>query len=337
MRRVPAILLVIFFAAPLLFTAFMTVGVSTWVLDRGFYLSLLQDDRLYQLPTGTGTWWVGDIQGMQGLESRAALLAAREVVSPAWMKAQALGITGQLFDFLQGRGNGFDLTVDMVPVKTALRGEAGRRFADTLARQLPVGGSAADFATGSKRLPVARPPSISVEKASAIIQAGLPAFITSVPDTAHLSDNQFSRSPWGWGPRFPALGALVLADVILLAMGLGFWIAAGFVGGETRFERLQWLGWPLLVPAAGVLLTGLTVMLAFPPGWLGWAIGQAHLETQGFAPSFVDALVAAARQAILRVGTGFIATGAIAAGAALGLLAWSWSIPAEERSPRQGA
>ena len=329
MRRVPAILIVLFIAVPLLFTALMTIAVSTWVFDRGFYTAVIDDEKLYQLPDASGSWWVDDVPGIEGLRGRAALRAAREVLTPAYMRSQAIGVVNQVFDYLQGRTGGFDLRFDLVPLKTALRGEPGKRFAQVLARELPVGGSASAFTVTPRSLPVARPASVPVDKAAAVIEAGLPTFAASLPDTARLSDDPSFHS--GWVPRFPVLGALVLADLILLVFAAGFLVAAAFVGGETRFERLQWLGWPLLVPAVGVFLIGLLVSFGLFSGWMQWGITQAHLEDQGFTLSFVDAVIRAAGRVISRVGTGFIATGAVAAGAALGLLAWSWSIPASAR------
>ena len=44
-----------------------------------------------------------------------------------------------------------------------------------------------------------------------------------------------------------------------------------------------------------------------------------------------SALIDAARHVAARAGIGFLATGGIGAGLSLGLLAWSWSIPHDER------
>jgi hypothetical protein len=111
----------------------------------------------------------------------------------------------------------------------------------------------------------------------------------------------------------------------------GFWTAAAFVGGETRFERLQWFGWSLLAPAAGVLLMGLLVTLSSLTPWMRWGIENVQLLPLGFNESFISALIDAGRHVLTRVGVGFLATGGIGVGISLGLLAWSWSIPHEER------
>jgi hypothetical protein len=335
MRRVPAILLVIIFAVPLLGAALLTISISTWVLDRSFYISIMDNDSLYQIPdaTSSATWWADSIPGFEGLDNKAVRQASREVLTPDYLRSQAVSVINQVFDLLQGRGNP-TVTIDLTPVKAALRGDQGRRFAQELAKDLPVGGTVAGFAAKAKTLPRSRPASISVDQAAAIIRAGLPAFTSSIPDTVRVGDEYtFATWPFEHGTGINVLGLLILGDVILLLFGCGFWIAAAFVGGETKYERLQWLGWVLLVPAAGVFLVGLLTMTGVFSGWATWGIGQARLETAGFAPTFVTALMDSVRQAITRVGVGFIATGAVAAGAALGLLAWSWSIPSSERKP----
>jgi hypothetical protein len=332
MRRVPAILIVIFLAVPLFLSAFFTISISTWALDSGFYATLLGDDRLYEIPDGSAPWWAEAVPDLDPLGYRAAVQASREVLTPAYLRGQALSVVDEVFGFLRGQSGRFGLSVDLKPVKAALVGEPGRRFSQALARDLPVGGAAADFRVGARTLPRFRPASLTVERAAAMIQAGLPAFAASLPDTARLSDSpSFNATPFAWGPGFDILGALVFGDFVLLLFACGFWVAAAFVGGANRYERLQWLGWSLLVPAVGVFLVGLVTLTGAFTGWASWGIGQARLETLGFSGSFVDALMETARHALMRVGVGFAATGAVAAGIALALLGWSWSIPTPRR------
>ncbi len=337
MRRVAAILIVVFLVCPLLFAALMTLSFSTWTFDRGFYLALLDDARLYQVPdaVSSASWSEQVIDGTGGLRWRSLGRAAGVVVTPEYARGQALSVVNQVFDILDGRARTRDVTIDVAPVKAALlRVDTGRRFARLLAEDLPVNGSAAGFTVMPGRLPVSRPSSISVERAAALIQTGLPVFVSSIPDVVRLGNEPtvpVGHSRWGGGPRMPIAGFLFLADAILLLLAVGFAVAAAFVGGATRFERLQWLGWSLLAPAAGVLLTGLIVVLSFFAPWVQWGIEHVRLEIQGFSPGFISAVIDVARHALSRIGTGFLATGAIGAGVALGLLGWSWSIPQGER------
>jgi hypothetical protein len=332
MRRVPAILIVVFLACPLLFTALVTLSLSTWTFDRGFYLGLLNDSRLYQLPDTTygATWSSAIIEGTGGLEWKTVGRAAREILTPEYLRGQTQRVVGQVFDALEGRTRWFDISIDAAPLKAALRGDAGRRFARLLAEDLPLGGRATDFRMVPGRLPVSRPSSVSVEQAAAAIRAGIPTFLSSIPDTIRVSDEP-SMGRQDWRGPLPFLGGLVLGGIVLLVFGAGFLVAAAFLGGATPFERIQWCGWPLIPPAAGMLLLGLVVMAG--SAWIPWGLGRVQLGEYGFSASFVAALTEAVRHAASRVGIAFLATGGIAAGAALGLLAWSWSIPRGDRKP----
>jgi hypothetical protein len=336
MRRVPAILIVVFLACPLLFASFIAIAVSTWTLDRHFYLSLLDDTRLFQVPdaVSSASWSESVIEGTGGLQWKSVGRAAAVVLTPAYLRSQAARVVNQVFDFLDGRSGPFDISIDTTPVKAALKGEAGRRFARLLAEDLPVRGSAADFRLGPGKLPVSRPSDVSVGRAAAIIQAGLPAFVSTIPDTLRLNADPWfgvQGNPRTGGPRFHLFGALLAAGIILLLISGGFLTAAAFVGGETRFERLQWFGWPLLASAAGVLLVGLLVTLVSFAPWIRGGIESAQLQTQGFSASFISALIDAVRHVVTRAAVGFLAVGGIGAGVSLGLLAWSWSIPRTER------
>jgi hypothetical protein len=337
MRRVPAILIVLFLACPLFFAALLTVSVSTWALDRNFYLGLLSDERLYQVPDATtsATWGAAAIPGLEGISWRSVGRAAREILTPSYLRGQALRITGDVFDTLEGRESVAEISVDLAPVKKALLGNAGTRFARALAEDLPVGGAAADFKVTRSSLPGSRPASISVDRAAAIIQSGLPTLVKSIPDTYRIGDAEtYHFDLWHWGrfPRFSALGVLIFVDVVLLLIAGGFWVAAAFTGGANTFERLQWLGWSLLAPAVGVLAFGLLINLSMFWGWIRWGIESARLATQGFGEGFAAALLDAVRHGMMRIGTGFIATGAIAGGAAAGLLAGSWAMPRTART-----
>jgi hypothetical protein len=333
-RRVLAVLLVVILACPLLAFGLVTVSLSAGVMDRQFTLGLLDDARLYQLPDAVSgaTWSTDVIEGTGGLQWKSVARAARVVLTPDYLRGQARRVVNQVFDSLEGRADWFDLSVDATPIKVALRGDAGRRFARLLAEDLPTGGRLEDFRVSPGRLPVSRPAGMSVDRAAALLQAGIPAFLSSIPDTIRLSDapaEGFRSMPGGSyhpeGPRFSATAAVMIAGIVVLAFGAGLLVAAAFLGGRTARERVQWCGWPLLVPAAGVLLAGLAAMAT--SAWIPMGIANARLELYGVAPSFVAAIIDAARHTASRVGVTFLAAGGIATGLSLGLLAWSWAVP----------
>ena len=331
MRRVPAILIVIFIACPLLSGALLTISLSTWAMDRHFFRDLVGDTRLYQLPdaVSTATWATAEIEGSGGLQWKTIARAARVILTPEYLRGQALRLVDQVFDSLDGRSPRWALSVDVAHLKRALQGPDGARFARLLAEDLPVGGSRESFRVAPGRLPVSRPATLTAEQAAGIIQAGLPTLLRSVPDALRVDGGPvvaWHDTCWS-GPRFPISGWLLGAGLVLLALGAGALTAAAFVGGEVARERLQWYGGPLLVPAAGTLVVGLLVLAGLSAPWLRASLAGAHLVEAGFAPSFIAAVADAARRAAARVAVGFLATGGISAGVAFGLLAWSWAQP----------
>ena len=56
MRKAVAAVLVAVLVFPLLLAALMTFSVSTWVFNRGFYLQLVSDERIYEAILSETAW-----------------------------------------------------------------------------------------------------------------------------------------------------------------------------------------------------------------------------------------------------------------------------------------
>jgi hypothetical protein len=284
MRSVPAALIAVFLVVPLFLAALFTISVSTWVLDRGFYAELIDDERLYEVPKTAdreSLEWAAQATGITLLRDPALV---KQIVTPGYMRSQALSVLNQAFDFVEGRSRSFDPLIDLIPLKKALTAMGGTRA----------------------------------------------ALASRTPDSIRLSEMPETRyiPPRWWGVSgFSALGALVLADVILLVLAGGFWVAAAFIGGANARERLLWLGGCLAPPAALVFLSGLGSLVPLAGGWMWAGIRSAGLESLGYGPGFPAALFDAARHAVGRVATGFLATGAVAAGIAVAMIVIAVTMP----------
>jgi hypothetical protein len=174
---------------------------------------------------------------------------------------------------------------------------------------------------------------MSVSRAAESIRASLPAFLKTVPDRLRVAEGSgplLRARELGFSPGFSALRSIVIADIVFLAVAAGFWVLAGFVGGAEVRSRLLWLGWSLFAPALAVFVVGLVARLGVPWQTVSSSIRQARLEDLGFSGSFVQGVIEAARTVVLRLSTSFLATGAIAGGISLGLLAWAWGTPRED-------
>lgn len=283
MRSIPAAFIAVLLVVPLFLAALMTVSVSTWVLDRGFYASLIDDERLYEIPAGIGKSEWEEVARDTGIPLLRDPALLREVVTASYMRSQALSVLNEAFDFIDGRSQTFDPSIDLVPLKKAIAAKGGARA----------------------------------------------ALAARTPDRIRLSEMPETRyvPPRWWGRSgFSALGALVLADVILLALACGSWVAAAFVGGATARERMLWLGGSLLPPSLLVFLCGLGSLVPLVGGWILAGIQSAGLEAFGYGPGFSTAVFEAARHAAGRIATGFLATGGVAAGIGTGLLVWAMTM-----------
>jgi len=342
-RSFPAALIAVFLVFPLFLGALSLIGLSTWALDRGFYAEILSDVRLYQIPDAmsAATHVHVDLPGSTSLTLRVSPRALKPILSSHYMQTQALAALGSFFDYLEGKSSAPDPTVDLAPVKRALLGKEGKQFARALVEDLPRGGLASRFTVSPGRLPETLPSSLTVEQATAIVAAGLPTFVSAIPDRIRVSDYPEWRA-WEAAQlglqRFPVIRGFILTDIILSLLAAAVWVAAAFLGGTDSRQRLQWLGWSFLAPAAAVFLVGLFFTLSLLSQGIRLGLAAAQLQSMGFDAGFGDAILNVAQVTVQRVGVSFLAAGAIAAGASLALLGFSWSLPkGRPERPADGA
>jgi hypothetical protein len=341
MRKVIAAVLDVVLAVPLILAALILLALSSWVLDRGFYLRLVSDERLYTAFLDEGLppalerakEFVKDpyVAELDGIPPQVLAPALREVLTPAYLRGEAVRLVNEVFDALEGRRPVAPLALDLAPLKESLAGEAGGRFARTLAAALPVcaAGQAPVIAGGT--LPRCRPPQANVEQTAARIRADLPRLLERFPDRYPLEPREAGfagETAWyRWGP--PGIRWLPVAAVIIALIGGGVLVGASFLAGRNRREVLQWLGWPLAVPAALVFLSGLAILLSsaglwwvrrgplpFRHGWMMREVPEVGYEI--------------ARTVIRTVSHGFLASGGVALALAVGLLVAAYTLPPRE-------
>ncbi|HKZ85901.1 MAG TPA: hypothetical protein VJ793_19875 [Anaerolineae bacterium] len=337
MRKVLAVLLIAFVVFPMALATLSTIAVSTWALDRNFYTDLVGDPRLYDallsedVPNYFGRRIA--VREVDGVPARALSQALREVVTPEYLAGEATRIVDQVFAVIEGESSTFVITLDVAPLKDALRGEAGRRFAQTLAANLPACASGQESRAPGGTIVRCLPSNVSVEEATGVIVNALPAYLDEVPDQIDLARDRvfLTGVARGWNTVALGQGALNFAVLILVLITGGLWLAAAFIGGEDRRERLLWLGWSLLVPAVLVFALGLLVGADFSAGWVRFGLSQARFGDFEASDSFRLALQDVARAALDTVANGFLMAGGVAGGIAIGLIAWGYTTPKTRR------
>ena len=342
MRQAIAVLLLVLLALPLATGALCLFAVSGWIADRGFYLGLAADERIYQgllderLPGALerAQRWVREPTGLalDGLPPRVLLPALRELVTPAWLRDQAVRLVNEAFDTLEGRRPPQRPSLDLTALKRSLAGEGGERFALALAGALPPCPAGEQAVLPGATLPRCRPDSQTVEAAAARIRASLPSLAARFPDRWPLDREAAvgwpERGGWWFAAPDRRPGRWLVAAGVALALLAGAGLAgAAFLAGRNRREILQWLGWPLAAPAALVLLIGLGLRLGaagagwWAGGWPGWGSWPDW--------SLAAVWIEVGRAALSTVSTGFLAAGGITLGLAAGLVAWGLSTPPE--------
>ncbi|MBN1835686.1 MAG: hypothetical protein JW820_07540 [Spirochaetales bacterium] len=340
MRKAAAVILVILLVVPLVLGALWLFSVSTWILDRGFYLQLVSDERLYEAllqEADRGEPMLREpprIPGFDGVPPEALSRALRAVLTPSYLRSQALALVNDTFDALEGRAGNLELHLDLAPLKAQLLGQDGRRFAQHLASALPVCAPDVDPAAPEALPYRCRPAGTSVESAAETIYRRLPELLAEVPDLYPLAAEQI---PSGLGPEgelwFGLAGSvrLVWISIILAVVAGGFWVGTAFVGGSSRREVVQWLGWPLVPPAILMLVSGLSIravrLWRWLPRELQRALGGEHWRNLALS----EALAAVLDRALDVVSRGFLISGGLTIGIAAGLIVWSSFIPPEPR------
>jgi hypothetical protein len=340
LRRVIALLLVIFVVLPLIFTTLIMISINSWVLDRNFYVSLLDDPKLYEallsqdLPLYVNNrWFPREINS--DLPPIALDKALREVMTPLYLHDQSVRIVNQAFDTLEGRRDAFDISMDLAPIKAALRGDGGSRFAQTLAAQIPACASGQEPLIAGSTLIRCRAANVSVEEATQQIVTALPAFIDQMPDQINLAREPLDlRAEWRpFSLIFLGNLGLSLTIGMLLALAGVFWLAAAFIGGTNRRERLLWLGWSLLVPAALVFIMGLAIGSPFTAASIGLGIDRSRFTIEGvqYSAALRQAVVEMASRVLTAVASGFLIAGGASTAIAVGLLVWGAATRSEPR------
>lgn len=341
MRKIPAVILIIAVVIPLLLATLAVFSVSGWALKRSFYRELLGDERLYsallaEARARKGQSW--KMKGwreppeLQGMPVEALAKALAETAPAAYLRDQALALVEQVFDAAEGRSSRPELILDLAPLKSRLQGSTAERFARTLAEALPICVSGQDPLIARSGLLRCRPSGMSIDRAASLITAALPETLAGLPDRYPLSPELaefFGQPEVRFWIGFLGTARLTLAGLILAAIAAAFWLGAAFLGGRNRREILVFLGWSLFVPALLVLLTGLLIRFAIPGRWLPYAPlfwwGIASQATRELAVALAEAM----RTVLHTIARGFLISGAISIGAALGLVAWSRSIDRE--------
>lgn len=320
MRLFIGLLLFTFIVLPLGMAALILLSVNSWVLDRDFYLRLMDDPALYEnlLEQDLPSYFNNEVfPASEAVPSAALTAALREVVTPEYVRDQATTIVNQVFDSLESvPPAAFDIAFDLRPIKTALQGEKGTAFANTLASKLPACEPGQSARPPSAILPVCVPPDTSPETLAANVVERLPRIIQDIPNDYPVDRNVIIDSQTSG----MTLTGATLREVLTVAVGAVaalaafFWLITALIGGRSTRGIFIGLGTMLFIVAGLTVASGFGLMTALVGPYARSAVVSTNLNvgTQQAVTSFIDVLGG-------QIGSSFLVTGGVALAVALGL------------------
>lgn len=333
MRKLSALFILIVVFIPLTFAAMTLASIRPWILDRGFYEGVVNDEALYEamltdeMPRRFNRDTFTEVEQ---LPVEALGTALREVLTADYLQAQSLHVVDKVFDYFEGRERDFELSLDITPIKEALRGEGKTRFAAALAAALPACSAGQKPIAPGGRLSRCVADGDSIGVTAEQITAALPAVLEDTPDQIVLNDDApYIRMNWydfGWLPSGSVLAGL---DITVLTM-IFTAVAAGFVGaylgGDDLRERLKWFSSALFFPGSLYLAAGL--FLASP-----YVLRQiaSSIPSLRYSDAFREAVINITVEVIQRMGGGVLLTGLITCLIAGGVLILSVATPTHDR------
>jgi hypothetical protein len=257
--------------------------------------------------------------------------ALREILTADYLRSQSLSIVDQVFDYLEGRDQEFEIALDISPIKTALAGEARLPFAESLAAALPACDRDQQPIADGGRLTRCIAGDSSVDAAAEQIAAALPAVLADKADKLVLNDDTIHiRMNWydfDWFLGSNVVAAIDIAIVMTIFTALTAGFVGAFLGADDPRGLLRWLSAALFVPASLFLLLGLVLASPLIAGPISRGLALARWSV-AYSESFRVALSDVVVPAVQQVGNGFLLSGIVGCLIALLLLIVSQAAPA---------
>lgn len=254
MRKVFAGLFTALFVVPLTTAALFMFGARSWIVDPGFYKSVVADARLYEGWEADRARALLERARSSGIELDA--VAAEKGLAAAFPPAELAGLAASAvdgaFEALRTTRVTEDLRFDYRFLKSSLSDRVDE-FAAAYAAALPEGtpASASDLSVRPARVPVA--------VAAAGAEKALGALVEALPPESRASTASFDAPVFVRGRTY--LGSYDAALGMLAAIACLGAVAAAFAASPRWLDRAKWLGGTLGFPAFLLVASGAVLLL----------------------------------------------------------------------------
>ena len=339
MRKFIALILTILLVFPLLLSTQAAIVVSSWALDRQFYIDALDQPQVYAAFT-SGPIIDTLLHKRLGLppevDTSELESVLKGILTPDYMRGQVSVLINALFDYLQGKTDTFAPTLDMVPLKTALEGNQQDAFLNALMAALPpcAPGQIPGFGGEGQSVckPTFIPDDLLVEQ---ILKPALPTILSAVPDVIPL-EGEFKdwQEAARWRTFLPGMAVpaiIILGMLVLGCIAVCAWYITALISDASWHVRLGWLGWTLLAPAVLIFLLSFAARSGIPVYWVSYGLEFASLSRTPFGPELKETLRIVSMSALPRLASAFQMVGGISGALSIALIFWGIATPRTKR------
>ena len=339
MRKFVAILLAIFLVFPLLLSAQAAVSVTSWALDRQFYIDVFDQPQVYATFT-SGPLIDKLLHERLGLSPEADTSELESVLkgtlTPEYMRDEVSKLINALFDYLQGKTNTFAPVLDAVPLKTTLGGSQQDAFLNALVAALPACNPGQTPGFSGEGQTACKPVGVSDDLlVNQVLKPALPGILSAVPDEIPLEgefQNWQEAARWRtFVPGMAVPASIILSVLVLVSIAACAWYLAALISDASWRVRLGWLGWMLLVPAVLTFMLGFAAQGGIGAYWTNFGLERANLSSTSFGPGLNETLRLISMSALPRAASAFQMVGGISGALALACIFWGIATPRVNR------
>lgn len=339
MRKFIAILLTISLVFPLLLSAQAVISVTSWALDRQFYIDALDQPQVYETLTSSPMIdkFLHERLGLPPEADTSELESIlKGILTTDYMRDQVSEFINSLFDYLQGKTDTFAPTLDVVPLKTALEVSQQDAFLNALAATLPACAPDQTPGFGSEGQLPCKPAGVSDDLlVEQVLKPALPGILSAIPDEIPL-EGEFRnwQETARWRTFLPGMAvpaSIILSLLVLVSIAACAWYITALISDSSWRMRLQWLGWTLLVPAVLIFMLGFATQSGIPAYWIRLGLESANLSNTPFGPELNETLRIISVSALPRAASAFQMVGGISGALSITLIFWGIATPRKRR------
>lgn len=329
MRKFFGVIFTILLVFPLILSTQVIYSLSTWALNRNFYIETVNSDEIQAIifsDKNIEMMFSESFGDLGGADQDAFNLLLQSLISKDYYLEQAAAIVNQVFDFLEGDSDSLSLQIDLSEIKNEFNGPNQQELLKDLVKILPICLDAQ--MTQDSGIILCKPATISDEDyIESFLKPNLPLLLAFMPDKMTIlepiSRNDLVQGIPTFFQPYLTLSGLKTMVLVLAAITIFLWILTALIAGSNGKERLLWLGWTLILPSLLILISGLLADQTFVRDLLRYGMERiSTFELSNLSPSIADIMQILQTVFVKKISSSFTLVGGIYSSIGLGFISW---------------